>query len=372
MIANGDFNTPAATHGWIGWNRRAQISPDGGYNNSPGVILTTSLNQHGCLRYFIHDLTNIPAFRVSLNAVAKGVVAKQETYQYPRALFFYTDHNNNPLFHLPHEFFGTQKDKRWHRYKDFFSVPASAANVQLYIQNSGTAGIMQVDDVSVIPVRARPSAPWWNLFFGALWTAGFGVFLFILKPWKRRYGSLIMLTVLFILTGILLPKNILNETIQTTRQSIRKLGQQLTNPVPPSSAQPGKPEPKHPELEKPKEDIIDSLKETGTEHVCTIGHFTMFSLLAFFSGLSWLTVLPALKRAGTIFAGLILFAAATEVLQFITADRTARLADMYVDLTGMAVAILLVILLRSIQYAWSLSSLRALREIKNPHVNFES
>jgi VanZ family protein len=61
--------------------------------------------------------------------------------------------------------------------------------------------------------------------------------------------------------------------------------------------------------------------------------------------------LPAFKRAGTVFAGLALFAAATEVLQFLTEDRTARLTDMYVDLTGMVIAILLVILLRSIQYA---------------------
>ena len=59
-------------------------------------------------------------------------------------------------------------------------------------ENLGVAGVMHADDVSVIPVRARPSAPWWKLFFGTLWTAAFGFCLSALRPWTRRYGFMIM------------------------------------------------------------------------------------------------------------------------------------------------------------------------------------
>jgi VanZ family protein len=50
-----------------------------------------------------------------------------------------------------------------------------------------------------------------------------------------------------------------------------------------------------------------------------------------------------------VFTGLVLFAAATEVLQFITADRAAALSDLRVDTTGMAGAVILVLCIRGIQ-----------------------
>lgn len=347
LLPDGSFSTPAATNGWTGWSPHAQVSPDGGYNGTPGVILTTSTNQRGLLRYYIHDLSNIPAFRVSLRAVAEGVTADKKSYRYPRAAFFYRADHNKPFFNLPHEFFGTQKDCGWRCYKGFFPVPITATNVQFYIHNAGITGVMRVDDLSVIPVRPRPSAPWWKLFFGAIWTVTFGLCLFALRPWTRRHGRLILLTVLLILTGILLPKSFLNETIQKTIQPVEKLVQQQTKPAPADTPVPGRPG--TPEPAKSKEDLAVELIEAGVEWVYTIGHLTMFSLLAFLSALSWLAERPLLKRAGLVFAGLVLFAAATEVLQFITVDRSAGLYDLCVDLTGMAVATGLVILLRRIQ-----------------------
>lgn len=352
QIPDGSFSTPAATNGWSGWSPWAQVSPDGGYKGSPGVVLTTSTNKHGVLRYYIDELSDIEAFRVSLRATATGVTADKKSYRYPRALFFYKDRQNKPRFDQPHEFFGTQKDKGWRHYKDFFPVPEGATNVQLYIQNSGHTGIMRVTDISVIPVRGKTSAPWWKLFFGTLWAAAFSFCLFSLKPWARRYGYLIMITIVLILTGILLPKNVLNQTIENTALPLEKMVKQQIKPAHPAPAQPGQPsskQPVTPEPSKPKEEALIGLIETGTEHVFMIGHFIMFSLLAFFSALSWLTARPLLKRAGVMFAGLLLFAAATEVLQFLTVDRTAGFYEVCIDATGMAVATALVILLRRIQ-----------------------
>lgn len=349
LIPDGSFSTPAATNDWVGWNQRAFYSPNEGFRQSPGVVLTTSTNQHGVLRYCIHDLENIPAFRVSLRAAAKEVRAIKETYQYPRAAFFYKDTRNKPLFHLPHEFFSAQKDKGWRGYKGFFPVPVAATNAQLYLANSGLDGTLTLDDVSVIPVRPRPSAPWWKLFFSILWIAAFARCLVLLKLWKRQYGVLILLTVSLILTGVLLPKSLLNPPIRKATQSAITALQQPAPLVPalkPAPAVQPVPAPKTAAPAKPKEEVVIELIEHGEGKIYTIGHFILFSLLALLCGLSWFTAQAPARRAAGILGGLALFAAATEVLQFLTADRTARLSDLGVDLTAIAIALLLTLLLR--------------------------
>jgi VanZ family protein len=72
----------------------------------------------------------------------------------------------------------------------------------------------------------------------------------------------------------------------------------------------------------------------------------MFSLLALFSALSWITRPFRWRRAGTVLAGLVLFAAATEVLQFISPGRMPGLDALFVDAAGMTVTVVLVCLWR--------------------------
>lgn len=340
LIPDGSFSSPAATNTWIGWNQKAKVTADGGFGGSPGIVLTTSSNEHGILRFTVYDLTNVPAFRVSLRATAQGVVKGKEGYFLPRAVFFYKDTKAKSLFSLHHGIMIIPKDRSWRRYKDFFPVPNDAVNAQLQIQNLGVAGIMQVDEVSVIPVCARPSAPFWKLFFGTLWTMSFGLCLFVLRPWVRRYGFLIMVTLFLIMTGIVLPKDILNGTIEKTVQTAKNLAPKTV----PLASQP----PVQAEKEAPAQPAAPDLTVVDQTHL--VGHFTLFSLLAFLSALSWLCTPPSLKHTSAVFAGLVLFAAATEVLQFITADRAAALSDLRVDTAGMAGAVAIVFFLRRIQH----------------------
>jgi VanZ family protein len=58
---------------------------------------------------------------------------------------------------------------------------------------------------------------------------------------------------------------------------------------------------------------------------------------------------PSLRRATVIYTELAFFATATEVLQFIPPDRSAGLSDLYVDMGGMAGAVIIVFVLRHIQ-----------------------
>jgi VanZ family protein len=351
LIPDGSFSTPAATNVWSGWNELAQLAPDGGFGGSPGVVLTTSSNKRGILRFTVSNMTNIPAFRVSLRAAAQGVVQGKESYHVPRTIFLYQNARAKNISGWHHTAVCIQNDTDWRYYKDFFTVPKGAVSAQLHVQNLGVAGVMQIDDVSVIPVRERSDAPWWKLLFGTLWTTAFGLCLFALRPWARRYGLLIMLTLALIMTCIVLPGKLLDGTIKKTVQTARGLLQKpVAAPQPPvqiaktTPAQPGAPQPA-----KTKEEVAIDLIEAGVERTHLIGHLTLFSLLAFLSALSWISAPYSLRHAGEVFAGLVFFAAATEVLQFIPPDRSAGLSDLSIDVFGMAGAVVLVLLLRGIQ-----------------------
>jgi VanZ family protein len=104
-----------------------------------------------------------------------------------------------------------------------------------------------------------------------------------------------------------------------------------------------------PKPAKPKDEPTFALSGTVVEQAHIVGHFALFSLLAFLSALSWISAPPSLRRVAAVSAGLIFFAAASEVLQFIPADRSAGLSDLRIDVIGMVGAIVAVFVLRSIQ-----------------------
>lgn len=344
LIPDGGFNTPAATNAWKGWTELTQLVPDGGFGGSPGMVLTTSSNRNGVLRFVICYQTNIPAFRVSLRAAAQGVVRGKDGYYVPRAIIFYRNAKAKNQFSLNRSIMKIPKDTGWRYYKAFFTVPKDATEIRLQIQNLGAAGVMQIDDVSVIPVRERSDAPWWRLFFGTLWTTAFGLCLFALRPWVRRYGFLIMLTLTLIMIGIVLPGKFLDDSIKKSIDTVKKLHPETVATAPTLEGQPVKEAPAQSVAPKPPMPKDDSVEQT---HV--IGHFTLFSLLAFLSSLSWISAPYSLRRAVEVFAGLAFFATATEVLQFIPPDRSAGLSDLSIDVAGMAGAVVLVLLLRGIQ-----------------------
>ena len=353
LIPDGSFSSPAATNVFGGWSDLARLVPDGGFNGSPGVVLTIASNRTGTLRFTVHDLTNIPAFRVSLRAAAHGVVQGRKNYNVPKAVFYYRDTSGKSLYSMHHGVADFPKDADWRYYKDFFPVPKNTVDARFHVVNDGIAGVLQVDDLSVIPVCARLATSWWKLFFGTLWMTSFSVCLFALRPWTRRYGLLITATTLMILAGITLPGDILDSGIEKTAKFVKTTVRQINPPVQKPAAvkmsgtetAPPKPKPVKPA----EEPLLTSLTGTVVDQAHLAGHFALFSLLAFLCALSWITTPFIVRHSFTVFTGLVLFAAATEVLQFITADRAAALSDLRVDTTGMAGAVILVLCIRGIQ-----------------------
>ena len=347
LIPDGTFSTTMATNSWTGWNQRAQLLPDGGFNDSPGVVLTAVSNKHGTLRFSVPDIRETDAFRVSLHATASGVRKGKKGWNMPRAVFCYYDKNNKGMFSIPHQIFSAGKDRSWKTHVAFFPVPSAAVNARLYLQNLGRFGTLRVDDISITPVRARSSAPWCKTFFGLLWFIAAALSTMALQLWKRRFGWLICATILLILIGVLLPGAVLDGALQQAYQKIHTLRATISPPeiTAAPSGQPVLPKPSAPPEEKPP---LFTGKEVF-DHVHFVGHFILFSLLALLSALSWFSAKPSLRLALALFAGLTLFAGATEVLQFITSDRHASLIDLGIDLIGMAIVILLAFLIAGLR-----------------------
>jgi len=351
LIADPGFETAAAANPWSGWSPQNRLLEDGGLNGAPGAVLTAASNRNEALRLTIFDLENIPAFRVSILARASGIVPGKEIYHVPRALFFYQDADAKGLFRLRHGVMKISRDTGWQHYTRFFPVPQNAVHARLYIQNLGAAGTLQIDRVSVIPVRASPAARWWNLFFGVLWGAVFGFCLFVLHPWSRRYGRLVLLTAGVIITASVVPGEPFNDVLRRGGHYAGELARRTATP----SARPAETTAARPEKKpavsgapavRPEEPPIRRPGMTGVDHAHWTGHLVLFGVLAFLSALTWLPPSPSVRQTAALTGGLLLFAAATETLQLITPDRSAGWSDLLTDTLGILGALLAAFLFR--------------------------
>jgi VanZ family protein len=336
-LRDGGFETPAATDEWQGWNELVRRTETGGFKGSPGVEVQSTATRTATLRWSTSDLHGAEAFRVSLRAAAQNVMPGKFSYDAPRALFFYTDAQAKGLFNIPHQIVALQEASDWKFYTAVFPIPATAVSARFYIQNLGLAGLMQADNLSVIPVRKRPFAVWFKAGFSLLWATAFVVALGALKPWQHRWGWLVLLTLIPILIGVTLPGKLLNGAIEQSATSMHRL--RPPPPAPPKVAPAVRPPasppsaPAAPTAPKPKEEPVYTIPYSVIGQVHVIGHWSLFCLLAFFCGLTWIDSL-AWRRTASVLGGLLLFSVATEILQFIPPGRSATQNDLATDLLG--------------------------------------
>jgi len=341
IIDNG-FETEGCTSEWTGWDSElARIDPEGGFNGSAGVVLSTTPKRHSRLKMTVSETESIPAFRVSARATAKNVERGPKSWNLPRTVFFYLNSSGKPLFNLSHGLFDIKQNSEWKRYTAVFPVPENIQNGQLQIQNFGKEGILRIDDISVIPVTPKPVALFFNIFFTLLWISALAACLASLQPWKHWSGAGAMLCSLVIIIGVVLPGEPLNAAISSTLDTLQDAQQKMAHFAKQSVARRASAEPT-PEkiviIEKQSEAAAPSEKDR-VQYVHKAGHFALFTLLALLSMICWA---PAQERAIRILCvtgGLYLFATATEVLQFVTFDRKAGLLDLSVDIAGISIAI---------------------------------
>jgi len=372
-VADGQFETPACTNGWTGWNNRlVHLDSDGGFKRSGGVVLNTSPKHHGILKMTVAGVKSVPAFKVAVRAAARNIQKGSQNWYIPRAVFFFRDQKGKGLFNLSHEIFSITRDMGWREYASVFPVPKNAVVGELQIQNLGTKGDLAVDNVSIVPVMQQPSAPVFDLFFFILWMTALAVCLIVLEPWKTLSGIVAMFCALTIIVGVLLPQKVLNGAINVAVVKAYNVKKKIEHPVSRSGNAPPVLRP----VAKERSASAPFAKKQKI-HLSTIpdyiwinrahrgGHFILFMILAFCSILRWAPTGKYAYATNILFviAGLIQFAISTETLQFITIDRKAGLSDLGVDVAGILMATALCLLMCGISRLFRKILKRTEREV---------
>jgi len=268
--------------------------------------------------------------RIKVDGVGVG------KYPWSCARLLMTQYNtNNKWIPGHHGLVAEEGSKNWAWHEDVFKVSPNAARVVVVLQQSGTEGTAEFEHIEAEPVRIRDAFIWWRIVFLGSWTFMAVLYFRRCRLHRRKLKVLILLNVLAILYGTLMP----GVWIQDSVERVKKAARELRAPEPaPAKAQPTEGKPAfRPALPQEQMDWFMEMEVEAHQ----AGHFVLFSTLCFLVYLS-----AALERQHPSYffkvgIDVLLFAAITESLQFLTLDRTAGLGDLRIDLYGMATALLL-------------------------------
>jgi len=224
----------------------------------------------------------------------------------------------------------------WEPYEKVFETFPDAAYAEVALQQIGSAGSAEFEQIEVLPVRFRASFIGWRVLF-TIWWVGFAVYYFPrCRLHQRRLKTLILLNVIAILCGTLMPGVWISQASDQVKEQFRALQSKTAQEKPGAPAQPPA------QKEELKVGQMEQFEEwVGGAH--RTGHFVLFASLCFLVYLS-----AALERQhpsyfAKVGGDIMLFAGITESLQFLTLDRKAGVSDLLIDVYGMAAALLLFI-----------------------------
>ena len=269
--------------------------------------------------------------RVRARIKVDGVVVGKHTWNCARLLLAQYDANKKWISG-PHALMGRWGSNDWKERQKEFEIQPNTARVVVILQQTGTEGSVEFDQIAVWPVRIRASFVWWRIAFAAAWI--WMAFLYVPRCRMniRKLKILILLNVLAILAGAMMP----GAWIADGSEWAKDAWAARSKPVPAETAvpSPGKPEAKKAESDTWQMDRFNQL--VGGVHGG--GHFMLFASICFLVYLS-----AALERQHPAYFfkvgfDVLLLAAITESLQFLTIDRKAGLSDLLVDIYGMAAA----------------------------------
>mgnify|MGYP001080072852 CR=1 FL=1 len=292
-------------------------------------------------RFRIAENPGFPLIRLSGRIRTEGVVRGKYRWNAARLLLIQrdTDHQWIPGTHGLLDEDGTVA---WTPQVQEFEVFPEAAFIEVVLQQTGKRGTAWFDDISATPMIIKPSFVWFRALFGVIWL-GMGLLYFKrCRLHRRKLRILILVNAMAILYGTLIPTEWIQKPVDHLKERLQQpLEHQVQEKKPPVSnpkpAAPSKPRVEKSDLGKMVKDRLAGLVEQSH----TVGHFVLFATLCFLVYCS-----AALERQGRSYYfkvafDVLLFAAATESLQFLTMDRTPGFADWLIDIFGMLSALIL-------------------------------
>lgn len=281
--------------------------------------------------------TDYASIRVRGRIKIDGVVVGKNLWSCARLLLTQYD-SADKWISGDHGLISESGTKDWEAYEDVFEIFPGAVRVDLNLQQIGLSGTAMFDGIEAQPVRTRASFKWFRLLFSGLWIYAAILYFPRCRMNTRRLKIVILLNVVAILVGTLMPSKWISdatEKVAARMEEARKKAAQtkVVAPVAAPAPAPSKPLPVPPRHEE------QFAMPAVEAHM--MGHFTLFASLCFLVYLS--AALEGQHPSYFVKVGLdmLLFAAVTEALQFLTIDRTAGISDLRIDVYGMVLALIL-------------------------------
>ncbi len=282
------------------------------------------------INFRLPTATDYESIRVRARIKVDGVVAGKYPWSCVRLLVTQYDVNNKWISGH-HGLVAEKGTKNWKKHEDVFDIFPGAVRADMVLHHSGIEGSAEFDRIEAWPVRIRASFVWWRTLFIVLWLLAAILYFRRCRLHSRKLRMLILLNAIAILYGTLMP----GEWIATGSERVKAAIREHRTP---------EPAPKKIQLVEKKPILLSERMDWFVEmevEAHQAGHFMLFASLCFLVYLS-----AALERQHPAYffkvgGDVLLFAAITESLQFLTLDRKAGLADLRIDLYGMAAALLL-------------------------------
>lgn len=292
--------------------------------------------------------------RVRGRMKTQGVVEGENPWNCARLILVQHDAENKWI-PCEHGVFSLIETQRWTSGFAVLEVQENARFIDLQLEQIGKEGTAEFDRLVVEPVRLRASYIWMRNLFAGLWVLMGALYFFRCRLHRRRLKLLILLNAVAIVVGVLMPEKWVQETSEHIEEDAVKVvaavvaTKSTPPPIEPLETNPAtataSPNEKPPSSEQKAQEKVEELSESvGGAH--GVGHFLLFASLCFL--VYWSAALERQHRSYyfKVALDILLFAAITESLQFLTMDRSPGIQDWFVDFFGMLTALFLFVVLK--------------------------
>jgi hypothetical protein len=293
------------------------------------------------VRFRLPTATEYKLIRVRARVKTTDVVVGKYSWYCARFIFVQYDEAGKWMPGV-HGLMGASESSAWEHYEQVFEMFDDATYADVALQQSGTSGAAEFEQIEVQPVRIRASFVWWRIFFAVLWIFTAIIYFPLCRLHHRKLRVLILLNALAIIAGALAPADWIEDT-STQLKSIAEQVAQSSRESKPDTVQPKTAE-KKPAHEATQIDRFNQV--VGGAH--RVGHFTLFASLCFLVYLSAALELQHRPYYFKVAFDILLFAAITESLQYLTLDRTAGISDWLTDVYGMLSALVLFLVVQGL------------------------
>jgi hypothetical protein len=383
LLVGGDFEAGIDQSLWRRLGK-VEWEKESGMDGSPAVKISAGKGKTGFLGYALGDPSDYEYLLCRGQLRSESVVQGDSPWSTARLLLYFRDSDGNALWREPHEVHHLVGSEGWKSYSRVFRAPNHGATAHVSVVNNGASGVLWFDNIEVFPAQQKQTFLWWRLFFGGLWLATLIYGVWQIRLWQWELSALIVMVAVVLILGLLVPSStILNvaqreEAISRTLvRGTRELSGRALNSLPSTEQSPIKrEEPATGDKTGPERDA-EMKRASLTKHVILLkeaGHFMLFAILAFVFYVSLDRRLarssrPQDKGGSTVTnvvghsktdmrpvwmlgLGLIVFSAATEVLQFLVLTRTPKIRDWLFDLAGICLSFVLFLAYRYLRLGY--------------------